>query len=504
MSRESDKRNERTKVYSFLPTGDYYFNKGIQAYDRFDFANAKKYLQRALELEPAEPMIACQLALVCTETGEYAKSNELLHAVLDEMDSRMTECHYFLANNYAHLGVFTEAYHHAKYYLEKDTVGEFADEADELLEWLGINEDDNLSWLKSQEELVQMQEDSKQLLEEGKYEDAVRMLEKIIKKHPDFWPAYNNLALAYFYEGQVSKAFSLTEKVLGQNSGNLHALCNLAVFYYYEQQTEDLQELLETLDKIKPMIPEHRYKLGATFALTKQYVRAYQWLKQLYKSGYDGDAGYYYWLAKSANQTGNERVAKAAWEQLVLLDPDKAGAEPWNEALDHEEEVDAQSRAIFEMLRSDHVPERLCAIFYISIARQKNELLAHPSFSAIDELSFPEKLYLAAVLQVEKKQALYAKLKIEKAHETALCLYEHHKDNPEVANELLMTWFRVFQGIVQTAEKFTNPQACAAAVEMVWSNWSNQRKTQQETARKYGISPSTLRKYVSKLEQYLP
>ena len=35
-----------------------------------------------MQLEPGEPMIACQLAIIYTEIGEYQKSNELLQIFL--------------------------------------------------------------------------------------------------------------------------------------------------------------------------------------------------------------------------------------------------------------------------------------------------------------------------------------------------------------------------------------------------------------------------------------
>ncbi len=35
-------------------------------------------------------MIACQLALVYTETGDYAESNKLLELIIHELDERMT------------------------------------------------------------------------------------------------------------------------------------------------------------------------------------------------------------------------------------------------------------------------------------------------------------------------------------------------------------------------------------------------------------------------------
>ncbi len=56
-------------------------------------------------------MIACQLAIIFTEIGEYQESNRAFASILEELDEEMVECHYFLANNYAHLGFFKDAYH---------------------------------------------------------------------------------------------------------------------------------------------------------------------------------------------------------------------------------------------------------------------------------------------------------------------------------------------------------------------------------------------------------
>ena len=93
---------------SFNPTGEYYFTLGLKAFQRREFQKAIKYLKRAMNLEPGEPMIVCQLAIIYTEIGEFHQSNELLHSILEELDEEMVECHYFLANNYAHLGYFKD------------------------------------------------------------------------------------------------------------------------------------------------------------------------------------------------------------------------------------------------------------------------------------------------------------------------------------------------------------------------------------------------------------
>ena len=110
MSKNSQATQPKGKLLSFIPTGEYYFTKGLKAFRHRDFHKAKKYLQRAMQLEPGEPMIVCQLAIIHTEMGDYQQSNHLLHMILEELDEDMVECHYFLANNYAHMGFFKDAY----------------------------------------------------------------------------------------------------------------------------------------------------------------------------------------------------------------------------------------------------------------------------------------------------------------------------------------------------------------------------------------------------------
>ena len=73
----------------------------------------------------------------------------------------------------------------------------------------------------------------------------VEVLEKLIVENPDFWAAYNNLALAYFYIGEEDQAKALLHQVLDENRGNLHALCNLAVIHYYEKNEKELEEIVE-------------------------------------------------------------------------------------------------------------------------------------------------------------------------------------------------------------------------------------------------------------------
>lgn len=332
MSKDSKATKQTTgMLLSFTPTGEYYFTKGLKAYQRRDYHRSMKYLQRAMQLEPGEPMIACQLAIVLSENGQYKEANQLLHTILEEWDEDMVECHYFLANNYAHLGLFKDAFHHASLYMQLEEDGEFAEDAEDLLDLLTLEAEDLEEDLYEHDDLISKQEEARELLEAGDFPKAVQLLEHVTKEFPEYWSAYNNLALAYYYLGENEQAEKLLNEVLEKNPGNLHALCNKVVFAYYEKDWEAVKSLKAALMKIMPLSSEHQFKLGTTFALLGEYEMAYSWLKKLFKQGFEGDGPFYYWLACSAYYTGRKQTAEKSWQKVIRINPEKEGQEPWQE-----------------------------------------------------------------------------------------------------------------------------------------------------------------------------
>ncbi|WP_421381335.1 tetratricopeptide repeat protein [Bacillus salacetis] len=503
MRKGSNARNDKSKILSFVPTGEYYFNKGIKAYHRRELNKSQKYLNRALQLEPLEPMIACQLSIVHTEMGEYTQSNQLLHLIIDSLDPHMTECHYFLANNYAHLGLFKEAYTHVTNYLEKEEYGEFSEDAEELLEILELDSDEALDTLYEHDELIANQEKARNLLESGNFQKAVDLLEQVIQDYPEYWSAYNNLALAHFYLGNTEKAAATLEEVLEKNPGNLHALCNTAVFYFYQQRHEELQELMEGLEKIRPFHFEQRYKLGATFALIGRNEKAYEWLKSLQKQGFHGDASFYYWLSHAAYHTGHEQTAEQAWKRVLEENPEKAGSEPWNDDHSQNEGFENHVSSILKKLKSEYPEERLFGLFLISVSKHQKDVLTHTDFGAVDDFTFSEKLYLAEILNADSRKAIKGSQMIKHVHETAIELYERHHPISAVDSGLFLTWFGIACKLLEAEKSLKNAKACAAATEYIWHRLRGDKKTKTLISGKYGITTGTLNKYLEIVEAYL-
>lgn len=499
MSKDSE-LGQQAKILSFQPTGEFYFTKGLKAYHKHELNKAKKYLARALELEPGEPMIACQLAITCTEIGEYNYSNNLLENILNVLDPYMTECHYFLANNYAHLGMFEEAYRHANAYLDKDEGGEFSEDAEDLLDLITFETDETEESLFHQDGLIMKQEKAREHLEAGNFQKAIEVLKDMIEEYQDYWSAYNNLALAHFYLGQIEEAYATLEEVLEKSPGNLHALCNLVVFYHYQQNEEKLDGLVEMLAKIRPMFMEHRFKLGATFALIGKYSLAYKWLKQLQKQGFEGDSSFYFWLATSAYHLGREQTARKAWKKVVEINPEKEGMEPWGEMNAAVSGFEHYLPSILKRLESEFIEERLFAIFLVKHSKHKQSLMKNKLFTNNSAFTSLEKEYADAVKNMSESRELMA---IDFADRTADLLYQDFQPIKLTEAGIYLMWFSVFVAAMKENIKFNNPAGWAAALEYIWYQLRDEKKSQAALAEKHFISVSTISKYIKLVQNFL-
>jgi tetratricopeptide (TPR) repeat protein len=504
MKKDSKSVNKKGKLYTFEPTGEYYFNKGLKSFQRGDYHKSIRYLKRALQLEPLEPTIMCQLAIAHSELEEFRPANQLLLTILDEIDPRMYECHYFLANNYIYMGLFKEAYTHATDYLNKDEDGEFVEEAEELLDMIMMDYDEPIESLYDQDHLMLKQEEARSLLEKGKFLEAASLLETVTAEYPEFWSGHNNLALAYFYMGKLAKTEEVLNHILEKNHGNLHALCNMAVLVHYQSRFKEAEDIVRGLKIIRPISYEQRYKLGATFALIGQYEEAYEWLKNLQKKGFEGDASFYYWLAYAGYHTSHLQTAKSAWKKVIESDPSKEGLEPWNRKK-NSSNGESTEDVFFDFLSSDNVEEKMVALFILKLSKHQPEWISHEKFTNKEWAHPLEQAYLSDLIAMEVDDAIKDEAKVfaENLHLGALELYERHRPIHAHQKGLFLIWFSMGSRAFDRDEKWTNYKALAASCEYIWYKWKGEKRPKKEVAAKYGISSSTLTKYIQKAESYL-
>ncbi|GLI09340.1 hypothetical protein YDYSG_53720 [Paenibacillus tyrfis] len=312
-----------TNVIPMKMDATFFFEKAVQSLDRYHYDKALKYFRRAAEYEPENPVNHCNLAGLLSEMGNYEESNRILQHVLDRIDPTMTECYFYMANNFANMENYESAEKAIIHYLENDPTGQFLEESEEMMELLSFELDrpTKLSTIKSREGLFD-HDRARSMLEEGKFSEAVRLLENIITKHTDFMAARNNLALAYYYMGHFDKSVDMIRQVLEMEPGNLHALCNLAIFYQHFGDRESLAELLEVLRKTYPFHQDHVFKLATTMGILSEHEKAFRLFKRLLKTGEAGlDPCLFHYTAVAAYNTGRYEEAQRQWKQAEKFDP---------------------------------------------------------------------------------------------------------------------------------------------------------------------------------------
>ncbi|MBW5448977.1 tetratricopeptide repeat protein [Cohnella sp. CFH 77786] len=322
--RVAKNKNRRPKVIPMRLDATFFFERAVQSLDRFHYDKALKYFRRAVEYEPENPVNHCNMAGILSEMGRYEESNVILRSVLDRIDPAMTECYYYLANNYANMELYEAAEEALVRYLENDPEGQFLDEADELLDLLGyeLNRPTKISTIKSKENVF-AHDKARELLEAGRFAEAVKILEEIIQRQPDFLAARNNLGLAYYYMGLFDKSVQTITEVLDAEPGNLHALCNLAIFYQHANREAQLRSLMEKLRKTVPFHPEHVFKLATTLGIVGEHREAYRHFRRLLKTGeLSGEPSLHHFAAVAAVNLGLYDEADRYWRQAGRLDPE--------------------------------------------------------------------------------------------------------------------------------------------------------------------------------------
>lgn len=316
---------DKRKIIALQMDATFFFERAVRSLDRFRYDKAIKYFRRACDYEPENPVNHCNLAGILSEVGNYNESNEILQKIVDEVDPTMTECYFYMANNFANMEDFEAAEKAIIHYLEHDEEGQFLQESEEMMEFLSYELENPAepATIKSREGLFE-HDKARALLEEGKFGEAVKLLKKLIKKYPDFLAARNNLALAYYYMGHFAKAMETIHQVLEQEEGNLHALCNLAIFYQHLGEKEKLGRLTALLRKTYPYHQEHVFKLATTMGILGEHEAAYQLFRRILKTGMCGaeaDPCLYHYLAVACANTDRYAEAEKHWRETARLDP---------------------------------------------------------------------------------------------------------------------------------------------------------------------------------------
>ena len=73
------KKNNNSNIVSFIPNGEYYFQKALKALERNEMDTAYKFIKRAAELSPDDAQILLQYSILELEAQNFDVAYELIH-----------------------------------------------------------------------------------------------------------------------------------------------------------------------------------------------------------------------------------------------------------------------------------------------------------------------------------------------------------------------------------------------------------------------------------------
>ncbi|ASK62745.1 hypothetical protein CFK37_11610 [Virgibacillus phasianinus] len=316
--KEKEKLNN---VIPFIPEGNFYFAKGIEAFQRRKFDVAVKWMKKAVEVAPEEPLYHCQLSIVYTEIGAYHAANQLLTKVLQSTGDQYADCYYLLANNYAHLGLLNDAKKYAESYLKYDPDGDFHEEATSLLEMLDIDDVEEDDWeMEVEDELLIYQETVFHHMERMEWDKVLPVLEEMIVLFPEHKMIMHDYTQAIFFSGDQEKAITIEQDTLDEDPNELGSHINLALFYF-KCGNEEYRHHIQALLNVYSIHEQQKLKIAATLARTECYQEAYKRFTALSKSALKGHPSYYRWYSIAAYYINLKKKAKALWDEGCARHP---------------------------------------------------------------------------------------------------------------------------------------------------------------------------------------
>ncbi|MDL4839286.1 tetratricopeptide repeat protein [Aquibacillus rhizosphaerae] len=305
------------KVIPFIPDGDFYFTKGVEAFNKRKFDIALKWLKKAVETSPDEAVYHCQMSIIYTEIGSYHTANQILTKVLSEYGDSYVDCYYLIANNYAHLGLLQDAKKYTLSYLEKAQDGDFREDAENLLTVLDIgDEDDDDDWaFEEEDELLIYQETAFYHLERREWDQAIALLEEMMVVFPEHIAAKHEYSFALFFSGQEEEAINMELEWLEEEPQSLFSQTNLAVFYSEQKNEALFNKYISSLQNVFPIHEQQKLRIATTLARTGLYKEAYERFITLTKSQLKGHASYFHWFSFSAYHVNKLSKAIELWEE---------------------------------------------------------------------------------------------------------------------------------------------------------------------------------------------
>lgn len=367
------KYEPKQNIIRFLPSGHYYFERGIRAFREGEMKEAIRYLLRANDLSPKDPIILCQLAICYTELGQFLKSNRLLLQVIESLDSSLHYCYYFIANNFAYLNDISHAIQYARRYLELEPNGEYSEEVSDLLEVLAeenpIRHLHENQFADIEQQFLDYNNEWRRYEANENLEAATQFLEGVLLRDPNFWPAYNQLSALYFRQLKEEDGLRVLLELIDRDPGNLLGLADLCMYYFYKADAASCMEIYNRLDQVVPTLVHHKEKLAIVHTMMGNFDKARNLFGQLVETEIVDKIAYYYYFSKVEAVHGNQQYAEELWYLFVENSGYEKALFPWGK------EVTSDVPAIISLLESKTLAKKLYGTYLLTHSANRAELL---------------------------------------------------------------------------------------------------------------------------------
>ena len=310
---------KKNKILSFERDAKFLFDRHQKLVDRGEYIESLVSLRGAVQKEPDNTEYRLSLAELYTEMNDYEKSNYILFELLREQDDLEGVCLFDMGCNFFGLRDAEKASECFERYLMEYPDGEFACEAQDLLELM----DDEVSEEEdAPDSIYEKADQGKTLLDRGDYAGAIELLKQISADYPDLVFVRNNLALAYYCNGQTEEAIRVSKEVLKEDPSNVHATCNLVLFGLKGDGDAAIpSEQIERLASLTADDADEEIKIALTFCEIGEDSRALEVLKQvLQETPYDMLT--LFLAGAAAANTGKYREAIGYFMDMLRLEPD--------------------------------------------------------------------------------------------------------------------------------------------------------------------------------------
>lgn len=164
-------------------------------------------------------------------------------------------------------------------------------------------------------------DEPRQLLQQGKYDDAITALLQLESTHPGMKGLSHEMGAAYYKKSDYMDAIAWLKKALGENSGDSEAEQLLGLSYYLAGRPA---EAIPELEKVQTWYPsanvDASYILGICYIQTKDYPNARKAFGKMFDVSADSAASYLF-TARMLLRQDFGPVAEEYAHKAVRLDP---------------------------------------------------------------------------------------------------------------------------------------------------------------------------------------